>query len=156
MEDQVERTRLRFKSMLESAEAAAEWAARGRPGVLDQASLMKAATKAMNQAGGFLEAVIILVPELGVELLEDFETFASKLDSLSPANQTAGERRIAEARRSRDDRRAGDRRLRFERRHHSMPMSVERRAVADRRGEADRRSGKIRELVDRRWRAIQK
>ena len=80
MEDQVQRTRLRFKSMLETAEQAAEWAARDRPGVLDRAGLMLAATKAMNRAGGFLEAVIIVVPGLGVELLEEFETFASKVD----------------------------------------------------------------------------
>ena len=156
MEDQIQRTRLRFKSMLASAEQAAEWAVQGRPaGVVQSASLTVVATKAMNQAGGFLEAVIILLPDLGAELLEEFETFASKVDSLSTATQTDGERRIAEARRSRDDRRAGDRRLRFERRHHSTAIPVERRVIADRRREEDRRSGKIRDLADRRWRALQ-
>ena len=155
MEDQIQRTRLRFKSMLASAEQAAEWAAQDRPGVLEPSSLMVAASKAMNRAGGFLEAVIIVLPELGVEMLEEFESFALRVDSLQKATKANGERRTAEARRSRDDRRAGDRRLRHDRRHHWLEIPVERRLTPDRRGELDRRTGKIRELADRRWRAIQ-
>lgn len=155
MEDRIERTRLRFKSMLESAEQAAEWAVQDRPGVIQPSNLMAVATKALNRAGGFLEAVIIVLPELGVELLEEFETFASRVDSLSMQGRLHGDRRIAEARRSRDDRRAGDRRATNERRHHWVAVAAERRLTRDRRREPDRRTGKIRELADRRWRAIQ-
>ena len=156
MEEQIERTRLRFKSMLESAEQAAQWAAQDRPGVLQPSSLMVAAAKAMNRAGGFLEAVIILAPELGPELLDEFESFAVKVESQFQATQAAGERRTAGARRSRDDRRAGNRRLSHDRRYHSLQIAVERRLTLDRRGDPDRRTGKIRELADRRWSAIQR
>jgi hypothetical protein len=141
--------------MLISAEQAAEWAAEGRPGVLSSADLMLVAAKAMNRAGGFLEAIGVLAPELGAELLDEFESFASRVDSLSFATRANGERRIAAGRRSRDDRRADDRRLGHDRRSHWMEVSVERRRTPDRRAESDRRTGKIREQADRRWRAIQ-
>lgn len=155
MEDRIQRTRLRFKSMLESAEQAADWAVQDRPGVVQPASLVVVATKAMTRATGFLEAVSILVPELGPELLEEFEAFALRVETLSAAATAHGERRIAGAGDSNRDRRAGDRRLRHERRHHSVAMAFERRLTPDRRGEPDRRTGRIRELADRRWRAIQ-
>jgi hypothetical protein len=156
VEDPIERARLRFESMLTSAEQAAQWAAEERPGVLSPSALMLVATKAMNRAGGFLEAISIVLPDLGAELLEEFESFATRVDRLSFASQTEGERRLAEARRSRDDRRAGDRRLGHDRRRQWMEMPVERRRSTDRRAESDRRTGKIRELADRRWRAIQR
>ena len=156
MEDRIQRVRLRFKSMLESAELAADWAAQNRPGVLQPSNLMEAAVKAMNRAAGFLEAVSIVLPELGPELLDEFESFAVKVESQFQATQAAGERRTAGARRSRDDRRAGNRRLSHDRRYHSLQIAVERRLTLDRRGDPDRRTGKIRELADRRWRAIQR
>ncbi len=155
MEEQIERTRLRFKSMLESAEQAAQWAAQDRPGVLQPSSLMVAAAKAMNRAGGFLEAVIILAPELGPELLDEFETFGARVGRLFQATDPNAERRIAGGRRSRDDRRAQDRRLGHDRRRHSIEVALERRLNLNRRAEPDRRTGEIRELADRRWRAIQ-
>ena len=155
MEDPIQRARLRFESMLTSAEQAAKWAAEGRPGVLSPSDLMLVATKAMNRAGGFLEAIGILVPELGAELLDEFESFASRVDSLSFATQAEGDRRILGGRRSRDDRRAADRRLGHDRRGTWMEVAVDRRGNLDRRAESDRRTGKIRELADRRWRAIQ-
>ncbi len=155
MEDRTQRARLRFMNMLENAEAAAAWAAQDPPSVVQPSSLMLAATKAMNRAGGFLEAVSIVLPELGTELLDEFESFASKVDSLSITNQSDGERRIPGARHSSDDRRAGNRRLRPDRRRHSMAVSVERRGPLDRRAEPDRRTGEIREFADRRWRALQ-
>ena len=156
MEDRIERARLRFKSMLESAELAADWAAQDRPGVLQPSNLMVAAVKAMNRAAGFLEAVSIVLPELGPELLDEFETFAARLESQFAATEANAEGRIAGGLRSRDDRRAEDRRLRHDRRRHWMEMAVERRLTLDRRAEPDRRIGKIRELADRRWRAVQR
>ena len=72
MEDPIQRARLRFKSILESAEQAADWAVQDRPGIARPTSLVVIATKAMNRATGFLEAVSIVVPELGPELLEEF------------------------------------------------------------------------------------
>jgi hypothetical protein len=155
VEDPIQRARLRFESMLTSAEQAAEWAAEGRPGVLSPSDLLLVATKAMNRAGGFLEAISIVVPELGAELLDEFESFASRVDSLSFATKANGERRIAGGRRSSDDRRAGDRRLGHDRRGRWMDVAVEQRRTLDRRAESDRRTGKMRELADRRWRAIQ-
>ena len=151
MEDRIQRARLRFMSMLESAELAADWAAQDRPSVLQPSSLAAATVKAMNRAAGFLEAVSIVLPELGAELLDEFETFAERVESLLQAT----ERRVVGGRRSRDDRRAGDRRLGHDRRRHSMAMAVERRLTPGRRAEPDRRTGKIRELADRRWRAVQ-
>jgi hypothetical protein len=141
--------------MLSSAEQAAQWAAEGRPGVLSSADLMLVAAKAMNRAGGFLEAIGILAPELGAVLLDEFESFASRVESLSFETHADGERRIAGSRRSRDDRRAGDRRVGHDPRGQWMQASVDRRRTPDRRAESDRRTGKIRELADRRWRAIQ-
>jgi hypothetical protein len=137
--------------MLMSAELAAERAALDRLGGVHSSNLM-AATKAVNRAGGFLEAVSIIFPELSVELLEEFEVFATRLDGLTLATQANGERRSAGAR---DDRRGWNRRLGHERRHHSTAIAVERRLTASRRAEPDRRgTGKLSELADRRWRAV--
>jgi hypothetical protein len=157
LEDQIQRARLRFMNMLENAEVAAAWAAKDPPpSGVQPSSLMLAATKAMNRAGGFLEAISILFPDLGAELLYEFESFASKVDSLSIGTHADGERRIIPgARRHDDDRRAWNRRLSPDRRRHSMEMAVERRYAVDRRAERDRRNGKIREFADRRWRAVQ-
>jgi hypothetical protein len=151
--DRTQRARLRFEDMLISAELAAEWAALGRPGVDASSTLTPATSKAMNRAGGFLEAISIVIPDLGSELLDEFENFAARLETQSVAAQSHGDRRIAEPGGSRSDRRAWDRRLRHERRRQSMAMAVERRLTPSRRSEPDRRVGKVRELADRRWRA---
>ena len=145
MEDRIQRTQLRFKSMLESAELAADWAAEDRPSVLQPSSLAAATVKAMNRAAGFLEAISIVLPELGPELLDEFETSARRVESLFQAT----ERRIVGGGHSRDDRRTWDRRLGHDRRRHSMEMAVERRFTPSRRAAPDRRAGKIRELADR-------
>ena len=84
-------------------------------------------------------------------MLDEFETFAVRVDSLLKAT----ERRTIGGNRARDERRAPDRRLGQERRRHSMAMAVERRLTPGRRAEPDRRASRIRELADRRWRAIQ-
>jgi hypothetical protein len=140
--------------MLASAEQAAGWAAQDRPGVIPPEQLMAVAAKAMNRAGGFLEAVIIVMPELGVELLAEFEIFATRIDGLADATKTQGDRRSPGTRGSTDDRRAADRRSRHDRRGEWRPVAIDRRATPDRRAESDRRTGKIRELADRRWRAL--
>ncbi len=150
MEDRSQRARLRFKSMLESAELAADWAAKDRPSVIPPSSLAAATVKAMNRAAGFLEAISIVLPELGPEMLDEFETFAVRVDSLLKAT----ERRTIGGNGARDERRAPDRRLGQDRRRHSMAMAVERRLTPGRRAEPDRRAAKVRELADRRWRAI--
>jgi len=93
LEDRSQRARLRFNSILESAELAADWAAQDRPSVLQPSGLLVAAVKAMNRAAGFLEAVSIVLPELGPELLEEFEIFATRVESLSLATEAKGERR---------------------------------------------------------------
>jgi hypothetical protein len=151
VEDRIQRARLRFISMLESAELAAEWAAQGRPSTVPPSSLAAATVKAMNRAAGFLEAISITLPELGPELLGEFETFAARVESLIQAT----ERRVVPSRGSSDDRRTWDRRLVHDRRRHSTEIVVERRLTPSRRAAPDRRAGKIRELADRRWRAVQ-
>ena len=149
--DKTQRVRIRFQDLLMSAELAAERAALDRLGGVQPSNLM-AATKAMNRASGYLEAVSVIFPELSVELLEEFEVFATRLDSLTLAAQANGERRRAGAR---DDRRGWNRRLNNERRHQSMTIAVERRLTSGRRAEPDRRrTGKLPELADRRWRAV--
>ena len=149
--DQTQRVRIRFQDMLMSAELAAERAALDRLGGIQSSNLM-AATKAMNRAGGYLEAVSVVFPKLSFELLEEFEVFATRLDSIALAAQASGERRKAG---SGDDRRGWNRRLRHERRHHSMTMADERRFTSGRRAVPDRRrTGKLPELADRRWRAV--
>jgi hypothetical protein len=150
LEDRIERARLRFKSLLESAELAADWAAKDRPSTLQPAQLAAATVKAMNRAAGFLEAVSIVLPELGPEFLAEFETFAVRVEGLL---QTT-ERRIVGGGQSRDDRRSWDRRLMHDRRRHSMEIAFDRRLTSSRRAQTDRRAGKIRELADRRWRAV--
>jgi hypothetical protein len=149
--DRTQRVRIRFQDMLMSAELAAERAALdGLAGV--QSSNLMAATRAVNRAGGYLEAVSVVFPELSFELLEEFEVFATRLDSLTLAAQANGERRRAGAH---DDRRGWNRRLGHERRHQSMTIAVERRLSSGRRADPDRRrSGKLPELADRRWRAV--
>lgn len=151
MEDRLERATLRFRSMLDSAEQAAQWAAQDRTGVVQPSSLMVVAVKAMNRAGGFLEALSILAPELGLELIEEFETFAARVEGLNQATRAA-----KGAAGGRDDRRAADRRLRHDRRRRWLTVAVEQRTIPDRRAQWDRRSGKIRELADRRWRSLQR
>jgi len=108
--------------------------------------------KFMNRAGGFLEAISIVDPELGEELIDEFEGFAAKIEVVE-ARHGEGERRGAPARRARSDRRGWDRRLDRDRRHSTVAVTAERRRVADRRTE-DRRTGKIREQADRRLRSI--
>ena len=151
--DLAQQLQQRFQGMLMSAELAAERSAQERPGILQSPHLMVASTKAMNQAVGFLEAVSIAIPELGPELLDEFEAIASRLESLAIAIQANGDRRRAGAV---DDRRVRGRRLGHDRRNDSIAIAVERRLAPNRRGRGlDRRTGKIRDLADRRWRAIQ-
>ena len=152
-EDRIDRAWRRFKSMLASAEAAADKASQEPPVGLLLSSSMVAAMKFMNRAGGFLEAVSIVHPELGAELIDEFEAFAAKIEVLQ-ASHGDGERRFAAPRRARSDRRGWDRRLGRDRRRHTVAVANERRAGEERRAEADRRTGKIRELADRRLRAL--
>ncbi|HEY8768482.1 MAG TPA: hypothetical protein VIP09_14670 [Dehalococcoidia bacterium] len=151
MEDRIQRSRLRFMSMLESAELSADWAVSNRPTAMKPATLAAATLKAMSRAAGFLEAISIALPELGPELLAEFEAFGVRVESLLQVT----ERRAVGGSGSRDDRRTWDRRLVHDRRRRSMAMAVERRLTPSRRGAPDRRAEKIRELADRRWRAVQ-
>jgi hypothetical protein len=139
--------------MLASAEAAADQASQEQPVGLLLSSSMVTAMKFMNRAGGFLEAVSIIHPELGAELIHEFEAFAATIEVLQAAHGD-GERRFASPRRARSDRRGWDRRLGRDRRRHLVEVPDERRVGAERRAEVDRRTGKIRELADRRLRAL--
>jgi hypothetical protein len=151
LEDRVLRARIRFKSMLAGAEEAADRAALERPGLVgSNATLI--AMKAMNRAGGFLEAVSIVLPELGAELLDEFETFAARLHNLSQAAPDGSEPRTL-TQSMPGDRRGWDRRLVHDRRRHQLEVAVDRRLTSERRADLDRRTGRMRELADRRFRA---
>jgi hypothetical protein len=149
--DRTQRVQLRFEDLLMSAELAAEQAAQERRGIPRPSSLMLATAKAVSRASGFLEAVSIVLPDLRPELLDEFETLMSRVDGLALSIGANGERRSA---RAPDDRRARDRRMTYDRRHHSMALAVERRLTPSRRAKPDRRTAKIRELADRRLRAV--
>ena len=153
MEDRVERARQRFKSLLASAEIAADRASKEHLVGLQISSSMVAAIKFMNRAGGFLEAVSIVLPDLGAELIDEFEAFAAKIEALQ-ATHRDGERRLASARRAPSERRAWERRFGRDRRLHSLQVVTDRRQGADRRDETDRRTGELRELADRRLRSL--
>ena len=153
MEDRVQRARLRFKDMLASAEAATDEVSKERPVGSQLSGSMVSAMKYMNRTGGFLEAVGIVLPELGTELIDEFEAFAVKIDRLHAA-RADGERRADSSRRARSDRRGWERRLGHDRRGHTVEVATDLRQGAERRAEADRRTGKIRELADRRLRAL--
>jgi hypothetical protein len=153
MEDRVERARLRFNGLLANAETAFDEASREHPPGLQLSSAMVLAMKYMNRAGGFLEAVGIVLPDLGAELIDEFEAFAAKIEELQAA-QGDGDRRGFSARRARSDRRGWDRRLGHDRRRLSLEVIADRRHGVERRAEVDRRTGKIRELADRRLRAL--
>ena len=139
--------------MLASAEAAADEAALGHPAGPQLSNSLVTAIKYMTRAGGFLEAIGILHPELGAELINEFESFARKIEDLQAA-QGDGDRRGLSARRARSDRRGWDRRLGRDRRRHSVEVATDRRQGLERRTEVERRTGKIRELADRRLRAV--
>jgi len=153
IEDRVEHARQRFKSLLASAEAAADRVSQEHPVGFIISNSMVSAIKFMNRAGGFLEAVSIVLPELGAELIDEFEAFAAKIEALQ-ATHTDAERRIASGRRAPSDRRGWDRRFGHERRSHSIAVSTDRRLGAERRTDADRRTGEMRELADRRLRSL--
>ncbi len=152
MEDRVQRAQLRFRGMLANAEAATDEASKERPVGLQLSSSMVSAMKYMNRAGGFLEAISIVLPELGAELIDEFEAFAKKIDGLQ-ATRGDGERRADSVRRAQSDRRGWDRRLGRDRRCRSLEVTTDQRQGVERRNE-DRRTGKIRELADRRLRAL--
>jgi len=139
--------------MLASARAATDEAVDERPVEVQLSSSMLTAMRFMNRAGGFLEAVGIMNPELGAELLAEFESFVAKIEVIQADNADA-ERRAALARRARNDRRAWERRLDHDRRRHSVPVAAERRVSSERRADTDRRTGRVRELADRRLRSV--
>ena len=153
MEDRVEHARQRFKSLLASAETAADRASQEQPVGFVISTSMVSAIKFMNRAGGFLEAVSIVLPDLGAELIDEFEAFAAKIEMLQ-ATHTDAERRIATSRRAPSDRRGWDRRFGHDRRRQAIDVLTDRRIGADRRTDADRRTGEMRELADRRLRSL--
>jgi hypothetical protein len=152
-EDRIDRARRRFKAMLANAEDAADRASQEHPAQLLLSGSLVTAMKFMDRAGGFLEAVSIIHPELGAELTSRFESFAAKIEYLQASHGDV-ERRFATPRRARSDRRGWDRRLGRDRRRQIVEVVSERRVSVERRDETDRRTGKIRELADRRLRAL--
>jgi len=160
LDERAEKAKRRFENMLADARAALAEASGGIPsGNLSPRALL-GATKALNRAGGFLEAVSIAQPELGLELIEEFEAFAAEVDQLSASFSPEGsippqeEQRSTSERRLTNDRRGWDRRLGRERRHQHLQVLTDRRARSERRTRVDRRTGHAREMADRRFRSL--
>ena len=154
MDERAEKAKRRFENMLADARAAVAEASGGIPsGELSPRALL-VATKALNRAGGFLEAVSITLPELGLELIEQFEAFAAEVDQPSATPPPEVERRAGSGRRLANDRRGWERRLGHDRRRHHVQVLTDRRASSERRAQIDRRTGHAREMADRRFRSL--
>jgi len=142
--------------MLADARAAVADANNDLPSGSIAPPVLLTASKALNRAGGFLEAISLTQPELGLELIEEFEAFAAEVDALTAAAaiHADDERRATTGRRLTNDRRGWDRRLGRERRYRHIRVLAERRSNGDRRTRDDRRTGHARELADRRFRSL--
>lgn len=160
MDERAEKAKRRFENMLADARTAVAEASAGIPSGNVSPRALLVATKALNRAGGFLEAVSIALPELGLELIEEFEAFAAEVDQLSGSipPETAApqeqEQRAGGERRLTNDRRGWDRRLARDRRHQHVQVLTERRASGERRTQVDRRTGHARQMADRRFRSL--
>jgi hypothetical protein len=153
LDERAEKARVRFEAMLADARAALSEASQELPAGSVEPRVLLTASKALNRAGGFLEAVSITMPDIGLELIAEFEAFAAEVDDLS-ATVHPEEQRATTGRRVTNDRRGWDRRLGRERRHQLLQVMVERRARGDRRDRVERRTGHARELADRRFRSL--
>ena len=112
-----------------------------------QAKAVLVAVKTLNRAGGFLEAISIVNPGLGSELIEEVEAFAREIQALS--GEPAQLPRSPKDRRERAERRGPDRRLAGDRRTRELTVVAERRTASERRT-SERRVGPRRVLTDRR------
>jgi hypothetical protein len=113
----------------------------------NQAKAILVAVKTLNRAGGFLEAISIVNPDLGSELIEEFEAFAREIQVLS--GEPAQLVRALKERRERAERRGPDRRLAGDRRTRELTVVAERRTGSERRT-SERRVGPRRVHTDRR------
>jgi len=154
LDERAEKAKRRFEAMLADARTALAEASEGLPTGTVPPRVLLTASKALNRAGGFLEAVSITMPELGLELIAEFEEFAAEVDRLSTAAPHPEERRATTGRRMTNDRRSWDRRLGRERRRQHIQVLAERRGQGDRRTRDERRTGTARDLADRRFRSL--
>jgi hypothetical protein len=154
LDERAEKARRRFEAMLGDAREAVAEASQGLPtGTIEPREVLTA-SKALNRAGGFLEAVSITLPELGLELIAEFEIFAGEVEALSAATPRVEEQRATTGRRVTNDRRSWERRLSRERRRQHVQVMADRRTSSDRRTRSERRTGHAREIADRRFRSL--
>jgi hypothetical protein len=154
LDERAEKARRRFEAMLGDAHAAVAEASQDLPTGTVTPRVLLSASKALNRAGGFLEAVSITLPDLGLELIAEFETFAAEVDALSAAVPRTEEQRSTTGRRVTNDRRGWERRLGRERRRQYVQVMAERRSSGERRIHNERRTGHAREIADRRFRSL--
>jgi len=99
VDERADTVRRRFENMLIDARAAIRSATPDPSGPGSRETSWLAAAKALNRAGGFLEAVAITFPDLGLELIVRFEEFAQEVEKIygMPAGpwvpRTTGDRR---------------------------------------------------------------
>lgn len=148
MDNRSGRARLRFQGMLADARAALK-SSEAQPDRAEQAKAILTAVKALNRAGGFLEAISMTQPDLGSDLIQEFESFAREVDALSGEPTQRWPARTVQDRRERQDRRDQDRRLEVDRRTQELAVVAERRVGSERRT-GERRTGPRRMLTDRR------
>ena len=133
--------------MLEDAQAAMKSSA-AQPDRAGKANAITTAVKALNRAGGFLEAISIMQPDLGIELIEQFESFAREIEALTGEPRQQWLARADQDRRAGRDRRGQDRRE-GDRRTLELAVVAEQRVGPERRT-GERRTGPRRLLADRR------
>ena len=135
MDERVDRLRRRFESMLADVRAAIDASAPDRSSPGPRATSLLASAKALNRAGGFLEAVAIAFPQLGLELIGRFEEVAREVHFVP---DVPAERWVT---RATMDRRAGaERRLSEDQGDYQLWRQPERR-IGPRRALVERRFG---------------
>jgi hypothetical protein len=137
VDERTERLRRRFDSLLDDARAALGDAAADPWRRSWQAAAMSASAKALNRAGGFLEAVAIAFPELGRELIVRFEEVARNVEQIHNTRAGRWVIRARHERRTLVERRQADPRPRAD----GEPWQQEKRRAVERRGLVDRRFG---------------
>lgn len=151
MDERAEIGRRRFRRVIEDARAVIRDTADGQSLAHRSTTSLLVAVKAMHRAGGFLEAIILAYPDLGKDLIAEFEQFAFEVERVYGMPVGDWVRRDATDRRAEADRRDARQRSDTERRAMKLEVLVERRTGVERRGLEDRRGDDRRLVPDRRF-----
>ncbi len=151
MDERAERARRRFDGLLNDARAVIRETSQGQSRHRPSAASLLAAVRAMNRAGGFLEAIGIAFPDTGRELIVEFESFAREVEEAYMTPVAEWVIRARSERRAGGDRRMVEQRSVEDRRTLNLEVVAERRVGIDRREAADRRMAERRVSPERRF-----